>query len=107
MKNYYECHVTMTGDVKELRSLVERHGWKFSAIDGDPVMGSGVKCYATMLYNLTVGQQECVDRTVYLAIKLGALGANILRRKAELVVFDDRSALAASACDGACCEMTA
>ncbi len=105
MKNYYECHVAMLGNPAEIRSHVEKLGWKFSAIDGDPVLGGGVKCYATMLYSKLFNQDVIVNRTKNLAKTLENLGFNVLRRKVELVVFDDRNALAQNACDTGCCEV--
>lgn len=50
-KAYIEAHVTLIGDPEELRPKVEETGWTFSCIFGDPNLGPGVKCYATMLFS--------------------------------------------------------
>lgn len=104
MKQYYEAHVTMLGDPDELASIVEDIGWKFSAIDGDADLGDGVKCYATRQFNARKGEQNTVAALLEAAIHLQNLGATVLRRKVELVVFDDRSKEAREQCDGACPE---
>ena len=89
--SYYECHITMLGDPKKIRPEVERCKWKFSVIDGDPVLGEGVKCYATHLFNrkheLMKVQAWLFDTAAYLS----SCGFEVLRRKIELVIFDDRS----------------
>ncbi len=102
MKNYFECHVTMVGDKAMIKTMTEELRWKFSAIDGDPVLGAGVKCYATMLYSAAVHTQEsCVEKTINIADRLSGFGVKILRRKVELVVFDDRDV--SDVCDGGYC----
>lgn len=102
MKNYYECHITMLGDPETIKPLVERVGWKFSCINGDPVLGDGVKCYATMLYSKLHGDNWVQMQLLSTAAMLAKSGALILRRKVELVIYDDRDVSAV--CDGGCCE---
>jgi hypothetical protein len=97
---YYECHITMMGDPGTLKPMVEDIGWKFSAIDGDPVMGDGVKCYATTFFNARVGTGEALERLLIAAAALRDKGAEVVRRKIELVVFDDRT----TKCQGGCPE---
>ncbi len=101
---YYECHITMLGDPAKIKPLVESYKWKFSAIDGDSVFGDGVKCYATMMYSALNDQQYCVNKTLDVANNLELLfHVKVIRRKVELVVFDDRSKDVK--CDGGCCEL--
>lgn len=47
----YECHLTYEEASPYTKESLKRYanecGWKFSAIDGDPVLGKGVKLYLT------------------------------------------------------------
>lgn len=101
MKNYYECHVTMEGNPLEIGPFVKKLGWKFSAIDGDPVLGRGIKCYATNLYSKQKTEEEVVALLKSTAARIMEVGITVLRRKVELVIYDDRSS--AVVCDGSCC----
>lgn len=102
-KSYYEAHVTMTGDREKLRRSTREIGWKFSAIDGDANLGDGVKLYATIQMNTKVGSNRAIARLKTAAKFLEDEGAKILRRKIEIVIYDDRSSLVRP-CDGACVE---
>ncbi|KGM36115.1 hypothetical protein [Inquilinus limosus] len=101
---YFECHVTMVGDPAQLRPMVEEVGWKFSQIDGDPVLGEEVKCYATMLFNARKDQEWVLNQLLATADALEGYGATVLRRKVERVLYDDRSSAVRFQCNGACPE---
>src|ERR1051325_7475371 len=100
--SYFECHVTLMGDATTIRPEVEKRKWKFSVIDGDPVLGDGIKCYATRLFNRRLGQEDVQNQLLTIAAELSSLGFNVLRRKVELVIFDDRSTKVR--CNGGCKE---
>lgn len=103
-RRYYECHITMMGDPEVVKAAVERHGWKYSRIDGDPVMGPGVKQYATRHYNERMGHDTVLTVLLETASRIGSVpGIEITRRKTELVLFDDRSSKV-QPCNGGCPE---
>lgn len=104
MKQYYEAHITMLGNPLILAPIVAKTGWKFSAIDGDINLGVGIKCYATRQFNLRVGEDTAIKLLHETANQLYKLGAEILRRKIELVIFDDRSKEVKENCNGNCLE---
>lgn len=94
----------MLGDAGLIEPVVLELGWKFSKIDGDPNLGDGVKCYATIQLNKKIGVKSAVQRLMGTAeaISNGCPSVQVLRRKIELVIFDDRSKLVP--CTGACVE---
>lgn len=102
MKEYYECHVTMLGDPDKIRPEVEANKWKFSAIDGDPVLGEGIKCYATRMFNIRMEESVVLRHLMNVAEYLSGRGCKVLRRKVERVIYDDRSSMVK--CTGACPE---
>jgi hypothetical protein len=82
----------MVGDPQVLEPLVIRScGWKFSAIDGDPTLGPGIKCYATKHFKASLSEREVLLLLNIAASTLEAQGAKVVRRKIELVIYDDRS----------------
>lgn len=102
MKPYYECHITfmMPGvTAGDTRAWLEKNtGWLFSAIDGDPVLGPGRKCYLTKHYPASAHTSHTVSESEEVKRKMGKVadfirGANIevLRQKIELVVYDTKS----------------
>lgn len=107
MKRYYELHITLddAGDPDtrmKMQNEVLAYGWKFSAIDGDPVTGPGVKCYATTHLNERFGEEAAIK---YLHRHANSLDEafRVTRRKVELVLYDDRSSKVRP-CDGGCPE---
>ena len=104
MKEYYEAHITMLGKPATIKPLVESLGWKFSAIDGDPVLGPGLKCYATTFFNpKKLSKEKAINELDNAAITLAYQhGVKVTRRKIELVIFDDRADKVN--CDGGCPE---
>lgn len=88
-KSYYECHITMIGDPETIKPKVERLKWKFSAIDGDPTLGDGIKCYATRHFNARM-DRDIVQDLLDGAAEVLAQSVDVVRRKIELVLYDSR-----------------
>ncbi len=89
-KAYWELHVTMEGLPRTLKQKVESVGWKFSAIDGDPILGAGVKCYATSHLNKKVPLEAAIALLTETGSALRKIGCNVTREKVESVDFDRR-----------------
>lgn len=102
MKSYFECHITMLGNPSDIRPHVEEFKWKFSAIDGDPSLGDGIKCYATRHFNAKKDTKDVLRELHLTADFLVMRGINVIRRKLERIIFDDRSSTVQ--CNGACPE---
>jgi hypothetical protein len=73
-----------------------------SSIDGDPVFGEGIKCYATRLFNRRLGHDVVQNELFAVAEYLKGCGFTVLRRKIERVIFDDKSSKVR--CSGGCVE---
>lgn len=106
-KSYYECHITMEGDPKEIEEKVQEWAgfvpWKFSAIHGDILLGDGLKAYYTRHFNARMLPTEVMRNLHSYADQLQALGIKVTRRKVEMVLYDDRSTKVGS-CEGGCIE---
>jgi hypothetical protein len=101
---YYEAHITMSGDSADyVETYVKNRKWKFSKIDGDANLGTGVKCYATKQYNGNKDRDEILA-DLHLTANVLSQHCTILRRKIELVIYDDRSNTVRFNCDGSCPE---
>lgn len=90
MNEYYEVHITMQGKKDVIEPAVLKLGWKYSAIDGDIVMGDGVKCYATMHYSTIHTKEWVKDELIKAALAMHDLGIEVLRQKIELVIYDTK-----------------
>lgn len=90
MSKYYECHITLFGNKEEIKAIVEDEGWKFSAIDGDPVLGGGVHCYATHHYGKHYEEGSVVNLMNFKATIFKNRGLQVLRQKVEYVVYDTK-----------------
>lgn len=105
-KEYYEVHITLLETdkraIENLRKEVEEHKWKFSVIDGDPTLGDGIKCYATRHYNVRKGEDTVLNELMRFAVHLSKTGYQVIRRKIEKVIFDDRSDTVTFKCNGGC-----
>jgi hypothetical protein len=91
----FEIHVTLDNKYREEEAVIKRclpdpHylTWKFSAIDGDPVLGDKVFCYLT-------GHTDFVKTALHqLVLLLGHLrfhGIEPIRTKIEHIVFDSKT----------------
>lgn len=99
-KSYFECHVTMLGDPDTIRPHVEDLKWKFSVIAGDPVPGPGLKCYATRLFPVRFGMEVVMEFLLATATQLTKAGCEVISRKVEYVMFDDKPARRNGGCSG-------
>ena len=94
MNSYYECHITMEGGVMNAyhieKFLEQKTNWKFSKIDGDINFGPGVKFYATNQFNMKIGIEAVIHQVKSMAEILASQGAKVIRRKVEIVIYDNR-----------------
>lgn len=94
MNRYYECHITMNGHPEDIKPLVEEMRWKFSwmftATHGDADLDGGLKCYATHQFNIRLGQRKVLNNLDGAAHLLAEAGVCIIRKKIEVVIYDER-----------------
>ncbi len=98
LEDIYEAHITIDAHPSEV-SYLEKFCttdtyWKFSKIDGDPVLGNGVKVYFTAHakdiagYLLLKAQMKIVSKA-FSVYKL-YMNSKIVRMKIEKICFDVR-----------------
>lgn len=85
MKPYHELHITYLGN----EAMVK--GWTNSAIDGDIVLGAGMKRYLTRHEPDSAPQVVMINEMEKLAESLSVSGRKVLRTKIERVLYDYRT----------------
>lgn len=87
MENF-ECHVTVVkptlSDLLMYNTIAKAHGWKTSAIEGDPVLGDQVWFY------FTYHSQELATLKIKMDALCASLGPAVVRRKIEQIILDER-----------------
>lgn len=90
-KAYYECHITFEGDDIVGEAVCFKNKWTYSRIDGDPIMGEGVRQYATKHFNVNKRTQASIWEEMQKIRKtFESEGLIVTRCKIELVVQDER-----------------
>ena len=89
MHKDFECHITLRDNATAAKEAVRKlgGGWKFSCIDGDPLFGEEVLCYATNHFAWQTDAYQGIDQAVY---ELKTLGMTVIRSKIEHVIEDIR-----------------
>jgi hypothetical protein len=91
---YYECHITMEPNAfkeSHIQLVVEKLGWKFSKIDGDPALGTGTRYYATANFGKQMGKRAVIAHMSQVAHHLDmGFGLKVVRAKVEVVIFDTK-----------------
>jgi hypothetical protein len=84
----YELHITCKPksslEQDDLKVLAHKHGWSTSKIDGDPILGLGVKFYLTTHTNSQFDAQEKINLLVPEVNKI----TPTVRAKIERIVYD-------------------
>jgi hypothetical protein len=88
MKRKFEAHITCPRDASAIVEKFAGDSWKFSAIDGDPVMGKRPYCYLTA-YDTDAGR--LLDNMEQTAEKLRWEEVEILRQKVEEIIYDTKT----------------
>lgn len=84
----FEAHITFpSSDAYYVKQKGDKWGWKYSQIDGDPVLGNNVYCY------LSKHSDDYLE--LYNHMELFYLenckSLHIIRKKIELIMYDWKS----------------
>lgn len=92
MENNFECHITMIANKNIASGVVGElgGGWTFSCIDGDPLLGNKIFCYATNHFATESDARERLSGGVDFVNKQRHLGVHVVRAKIEQVIYDVR-----------------
>lgn len=89
----FEWHVTIepteNGDRTLLKDAIERLGIKYSCIYGDLLLGDRLLCYATGHAETFKTAEKQMNFTAH---QLDLMTFKVLRRKIELIVYDEKGA---------------
>lgn len=84
----YECHITVERqDGPVAAGVATALHWKYSQIDGDPVLGKKVYAYLTTHDSDLLRMR---DRMTTAVSALRDQGVDVVREKIELIVYDTK-----------------
>ncbi len=84
----YECHITVDKKFSmALEAMAKILHWKYSCIDGDPVLGKQAFAYLTTHDN---SFERMVTRMDEVCDLLEPMLIPVLRKKIELIVYDTK-----------------
>lgn len=88
----FELHLTFPASQREMVRQVAKTApqWTFSAIDNDPILGPGVKCYLTS-YDKDYG--NAVSKVRAMGLYCAQNGLLPLREKVEMIVYDTKESV--------------
>lgn len=87
----FECHITLPREQGSIAAAVAadpKLPWKFSQIDGDPVLGQQVFAYLTRHDTNYVRLYANMKHTV---VELTQQGVDVVREKIELIMYDTKT----------------
>lgn len=84
----FEAHITCPRAASAAVEARSGEHWKFSAIDGDQVMGKQPYCYLTAY---STNSQELLGRVIAMGALLRADGIEVLREKVEEIIYDTKT----------------
>lgn len=85
----FESHITFQMDHAPIVRKIanDQTGWKYSQIDGDPVLGAKVFCYLSAHGNDFMALKHSMETMVVVAAHLGIKPR---RTKIEAILLDER-----------------
>ena len=87
MTNHYECHITFQISDRNKIEVLSGQYWKFSAIDGDPVLGAKTFCYLTAH---DTDFEALKTHMKYMVEIAAGRGTPAVRCKIEQILYDSR-----------------
>lgn len=85
VETHITCHINDSGTVEQVGTAVN---WKFSKIDGDPLLGAKPHCYLTSHSKSVEDALVEMKRVEYILREASVL---VLRSKIELIIYDTAS----------------
>lgn len=83
---YYELHLTLNPVHRDRALAVLGHGWHYSVLKGDEVLGADVRGYLTRRADTLLSAQRRLSGA---CILLAEVGVPWVRRKIEIALLDE------------------
>jgi hypothetical protein len=84
----FEAHITCPRDSAEIIEQLANPNWKFSCIDGDPMLGKQAYCYLTAY---DTDAKNLKIRVTAMAQRIRAKDIQVLREKIEEIIYDTKT----------------